>query len=187
MSLPALSSTPRLDWRPPFVVAEAILLAAEDLARGQERGYIDHMPLFECAPVAPRFRHWGFNAWCSGGERMVMFHESGWCLKVGLRAGYEVANHKELEILSRIGEEDRALFAETYLLPGDILLQGVYHCDYMRYLACESRTRAISKAWERLGLVDLHPYNVGWTDLGDWVFIDWAGRTFPSTTPISRW
>lgn len=130
----------------------------------------------ETWPVPRPLRRLGFDRWAAGGERVVFFHRSGgWCLKAPRGCGFELATRRELAMLDVMDAADRELFAHTIALPGDILLQRVYRVDAARFDACQRASREITLAARRLGVPDVNPVNVGWTDDGAWRFIDWAG------------
>lgn len=137
---------------------------------------LDDMPW----PVPVELRALGFERWASGAERLVLCHRSGWCLKVPMGHDGVLANREELTMLGRMREEDRTLFAETYALEHDILLQRTYVVDAERFLEYERTNRDILRAQIRLRLTDMNPINVGWREDGSWVFLDWAGRTHPN-------
>lgn len=126
-------------------------------------------------PVPDELRALGFARWCSGAERVVFFHHSGWCLKVPIGRNGVAANRQELMLISTLPDEERRLFAETYPMDGTILLQRVYDVDVKRFLDFERTSLAILEAQCRLRVTDVTPINVGWREDGTWVFVDWAG------------
>lgn len=165
-----------------IVVASPILEAAALLARHWKAGALlgnDHVFDDTGWPLPVYYQQRGFHKWCSGGDRVVLFHDSGWCLKAPMGPGYERANRKELLILDEVGVADRPLFAETHSLPGDILLQREYRIDPARFLQLEAECADLRRAQWRLRIMDIHQYNVGWRADGSWVFIDWAGVCRP--------
>ena len=167
---------------PTIVVASPILEAAGFLARQWRAGVLlGHDNIYDSTgfPLPAYYQDRGFHRWCSGGDRVVMFHDSGWCLKAPLGPGYEAANRKELLILDDVGAADRVLFAETHSLPGDILLQREHRIDPARFLQVEAECADLRRAQWRLRIMDIHQYNVGWRADGSWVFIDWAGVCRP--------
>lgn len=167
---------------PSIVVASPILEVAALLARQWRAGALlgyDHIFDSTGWPLPADFQQRGFHKWCSGGDRIVVFHDSGWLLKAPLGPGYELANRKELLILEEVGPADRALFAETHSLPGHILLQREYRVDPERFVQFETQFDDIRRAQWRLRIMDVHQYNVGWRAGGSWVFIDWAGVCRP--------
>lgn len=167
---------------PTIVVATPILEVAALLARQWKAGALlgnDHVFDDTGWPLPAYYQQRGFHRWCSGGDRVVLFHDSGWCLKAPLGPGYERANRKELLILDEVGAAERQLFAETHSLPGDILLQREYRIDPARFLQVEATCADLRRAQWRLRIMDIHQYNVGWRADGGWVFIDWAGVCRP--------
>lgn len=164
------------------VVASPILEVATLLAQQWRAGAFvgfDHMSASSGWPIPAVYRRRGFNRWCSGGDRIILFHDSGWCLKAPLNVGHESANRKELAILAAVAPEDRLLFAETHSLPGDILLQREYRVDPGRFVQFTAESPELLRAGWRLRLADIHQHNVGWRPSGSWVFIDWAGVCRP--------
>ena len=156
-------------------LAAAAELLAEVWPLGRLHFYADIQYDEAWSTPGPIHRH-GFDRLCAGGERVVFFHKGGeWCLKAPRDCGYERANQREVAVLAALADADRALFARTIALPGDILLQRVYRIDPERFLAFERESRDITQAQRRLGVTDLNPVNVGWAEDGSWRFIDWAG------------
>lgn len=163
---------------PTVIVASPILEVASLLERQRRAGALvgyDHVFDSSDWPLPEYCRERGFHRWCSGEDRIVLFHDSGWCLKASLSPGYESANRRELSKLAELAPADRLLFAETHSLPGDILLQREYRVDPARFAQFETKSKEILQAQWRLRIMDIHEYNVGWRADGGWVFIDWAG------------
>jgi hypothetical protein len=168
-----------------------LLSGALHLARTWPSGFpaewrdkLDTMPW----DVPNELRALGFHAWCSGYERAVFLHVSGWCLKAPIGGEGVLANRDELRLLGLLGDTDLRLFAETYGLPDDILLQRQYEVDPERVAAVQAGEDHILSAQVRLNIRDITPFNLGWTRSGAWVFLDWAGGARrPLPVPHDLW
>lgn len=174
-SLPHAASVSLL----PANLSDEIRTAASRLADAWPRGFVSALPFLGDSSdpiVPPPLASLGFIRAAEGEDRVAFFHGSGWCLKVPKERGCEWATRRELAILDRMAVDDRRLFAETYKMPGDILLQRTYAVDAVRFDAFERRSNEIVRAQWRLRITDITPLNIGWTPSGEWVFIDWAGK-----------
>ena len=170
----------------PAGVPEAVIAAGRHLAASWPRagwmwGALADIAKRRARPLPPDLQEplaqLGFDGWAAGEERVVFFHPSGWCLKVPRDTTCARANREEMARLATLDAADRKLFAESYLLPGQILLQRIYRVGTEHETAFLTED-VLKKQWEaqfRLGLRDIHTHNVGWTPNGGWVFVDWAG------------
>jgi hypothetical protein len=159
-------------------IDESILAGAHILAGTWPKGYLDALPISPDSqnPVLPReLRALGFERCCQGENRIVFIHRSRWCLKAPRARGHEWTSRRELAILADLSADDRGRFAETLSLPGDILLQRRYRVDPLRF---ERHLVEILREQRRLWITDINESNIGWTQNGAWVFLDWAGKTF---------
>jgi hypothetical protein len=165
----------------PKLIPFELLLGADLLARAWPLGQFQGHGLRQFHEVMPEAVHAplssvGFIGWAVGMERATFLHRAGWCVKAPVNRAAVRASEAELRILLRVLPQDRRRFAQTYALPGQLLLQRTYRfCPpWLKDLSVRGEILELQK---RYGILDVHGENIGWTGDLDWVFTDWAGPT----------